>query len=119
MRRLKLLLFIMLLTAVIRSPAAEAQTVESLLCRMTLEEKVGQMLFAAFRTQAAQGVTFLTPEVALAMSRYRLGGVILFRENLINREQTTKLISDLQTGSAGIPLFIGIDQEGGCVTRLP
>ena len=48
--------------------------------------------------------------------RYRLGGIVLFRENLIN-PQTVKLINDIQSSRYRLPLFISTDQEGGYITR--
>ena len=59
-----------------------------------------------------------------AIERDRLGGVILFDrnvdgsvQNIRNPEQVRQLVSYLQE-YAEIPLFIGIDQEGGRVCRL-
>lgn len=115
---LRFLLTVVLILAVFY-PVAEAADVEALLRTMTLEEKIGQMLFPAFRTQAGKGVTQLTPEVAKSITRYQVGGVILFRENLETPDQTARLISSLQATSAKIPLFIGVDQEGGRITRIP
>jgi len=64
----------------------------------------------------------LPDEVAEAVSRLNLGGVVLFAQNCRSTEKTLKLVLDLQnaaTGSpSGLPLLIGIDQEGGNVTRL-
>jgi beta-N-acetylhexosaminidase len=102
------------------SPIAEARDVDDLLRSMTLEEKIGQLLFPAFRTEKGRGVTAITPQVSQALRQYQVGGVILFRENLVTADQTSRLISELKslTGSK-LPLFIGIDQEGGRVTRLP
>lgn len=47
-----------------------------------------------------------------------LGGVILFRRNLRDLEQICRLTSDLHM-AASRPLLVGVDQEGGRVTRLP
>jgi beta-N-acetylhexosaminidase len=47
-----------------------------------------------------------------------LGGVILFRRNLQDLEQICRLTTDLHAG-ASAPLLVGVDQEGGRVTRLP
>jgi beta-N-acetylhexosaminidase len=114
------LLFAVFLTIAVSSPVAEARDVDGLLRSMTLEEKIGQMLFPAFRTEEGRAVTEITLQVSQALRQYHVGGVILFRENLVTADQTIRLIGDLQT-VAGIelPLFIGIDQEGGRVTRLP
>ena len=47
-----------------------------------------------------------------------LGGVILFKRNLESLEQICRLTADLHE-AAPTPLLIGVDQEGGRVTRLP
>ena len=47
-----------------------------------------------------------------------LGGVILFKRNLESLEQICRLTTDLH-GAGSTPLLIGVDQEGGRVTRLP
>ncbi len=68
-------------------------------------------------------VTELPPELAQLLAANRLGGVILFAENLVAPEQIRRLTAALQAarheaGSAP-PLLIAIDQEGGRVARLP
>lgn len=85
---------------------------------MTAEEKAGQLLMTAFRQNAdGSGMTALSPEAAKEIAAYHIGGVILFAENLDTAEQTQKLTSDMQE-AAELPLFIGIDEEGGIVSRL-
>lgn len=48
-----------------------------------------------------------------------MGGVILFDRNMESLEQVKQLTSDLQAQSnEKVPLFIGIDEEGGDVVRM-
>jgi len=47
-----------------------------------------------------------------------LGGVILFRRNLQDLSQICRLTAALHAAATS-PLLIGVDQEGGRVTRLP
>jgi beta-N-acetylhexosaminidase len=47
-----------------------------------------------------------------------LGGVVLFGRNLRDVEQICRLTAGLHSAAAG-PLLVGVDQEGGRVTRLP
>ncbi|HYL81622.1 MAG TPA: beta-N-acetylhexosaminidase [Candidatus Acidoferrum sp.] len=47
-----------------------------------------------------------------------LGGVILFSRNLLEVEQICRLTAELHA-AASAPLLVGVDQEGGRVTRLP
>ncbi len=50
-----------------------------------------------------------------------LGGIILFKRNIVDPLQVAALCNDLQKTAMkyqGIPLFLGVDQEGGRVARL-
>lgn len=47
-----------------------------------------------------------------------LGGVILFKRNLRDLDQTLRLTAEIRAAAPG-PLLIGVDQEGGRVVRLP
>lgn len=85
---------------------------------MSMEEKVGQMLMPDFRTWNGKNVTEMQPEIAQLVKDYHLGGVILFRENTVTAEQTTKLVNAYQEASDKYGLLISVDQEGGIVTRL-
>ncbi len=82
---------------------------QEILDGMTLEEKVGQMfLVRCPDSQAAEKV-----------SQYHLGGYILFGRDFQNStpEQITQTIASYQENAA-IPLFIGVDEEGGTVNRV-
>ncbi|MEH7010751.1 beta-N-acetylhexosaminidase [Neobacillus niacini] len=85
---------------------------------MTMEEKVGQMLMPDFRNWNGKNVTVMNDEIAKLVKDYHLGGVILFRENTVTADQTTKLVSAYQEAAEKFGLLISIDQEGGIVTRL-
>lgn len=88
------------------------------IAKMKLEEKVGQMLMPDFRTWNGKNVTAMLPEIAQLVKEYHLGGVILFRENVVTTEQTARLVADYQAAAEKFGLLLGIDQEGGIVTRL-
>ncbi|MEH7502707.1 beta-N-acetylhexosaminidase [Neobacillus drentensis] len=85
---------------------------------MSMEEKVGQMLMPDFRNWNGKNVTVMNDEIAKLVKDYHLGGVILFRENTVTADQTTKLVSAYQEAAEKYGLMISIDQEGGIVTRL-
>jgi beta-N-acetylhexosaminidase len=87
-----------------------------------LKEKIGQMIIVGFR---GTSVSENSP-IIKAIQELKLGGVILFDydvpsnsfpRNILNPEQTKKLITDLQKFSP-IPLFIAVDAEGGKINRL-
>lgn len=86
--------------------------INSLMNNMTLSEKISQM----FLIQNG-GDTF-TQNYSNYLNTLKPGGVVLFKNNLSTSvEKTINYINQVKsTGS--IPLFIGIDQEGGSVQRL-
>lgn len=131
-RFLQCALIALLLSSLALRPAAREaeakqrpeQNIKQMVSGMSLEEKIGQMLMPDFRNwkkkgeSSAKGLTEMNDEVAGIIEKYRLGGVILFAENVTGTEQTVRLTDGLQQASPDIPLFITIDQEGGIVTRL-
>lgn len=87
----------------------------ALIGRMTIEEKIGQLLIFGYDdVDDAQSVIHdLHP-----------GGVVLFGSNIRTSAQTRTDIAALQAAArqgegADIPLFVTVDQEGGRVSRLP
>jgi len=60
----------------------------------------------------------LPEELASGLRALKPGGVILFRENLASVEQIRRLSAQIR-GCLGPLALIGVDQEGGRVTRLP
>src|SRR5262245_17372726 len=64
----------------------------------------------------------LTPDVLTALERIRPAGVILFAANIASPAGLHQLCDQLQRAAARLglpPLLIGVDQEGGVVSRLP
>ena len=105
-----------------RSPEKTARAV---VAQMTQREKLGQMLMIDMRLWSPGGanarqhvITKMVKEHGRLIRQYSLGAVILFRENLVDSKQIINLVDDLQNQSPRLPLFIGVDQEGGYVTRL-
>ncbi len=99
------------------------------LYEMTLEEKIGQLFFInpeGFTTTGityndhemnVDGVTVIDEDFITALQEYPVGGIILFGRNIDNPNQLKKMTITLQSSSK-IPLFIGIDEEGGRVARI-
>ncbi len=91
---------------------------EKKLAEMSLEEKTGQLFMCAFRkNEDGSNITEMNQTIKDAFDKYHVGNVILFGENIDTVEQTKGLISDLQAHSS-IPLLVGVDEEGGRVSRL-
>ncbi|NMA65192.1 MAG: glycoside hydrolase family 3 protein [Clostridiaceae bacterium] len=92
--------------------------VDEIINLLTLEEKIGQMFFIAKRTKDdGQWQLSFDKNLRRIIETYKPGGFIFFQENLDTISQTQSFIEDLQNASS-IPMFIGIDEEGGIVTRL-
>lgn len=104
--------------AVLKQEGERYDLIGNAISKMSLEEKTGQMLMPDFRTWKGENVTEMLPEIEQLVKKYHLGGVILFRENVVTTEQTTSLISDYQAAAEKFGLLLTIDQEGGIVTRL-
>ncbi|MED1862073.1 beta-N-acetylhexosaminidase [Fictibacillus nanhaiensis] len=85
---------------------------------MTVKEKIGQMLMPDFRNWNGQPVTEMNDEIRELVKKYHLGGVILFRENVVTTEQTVRLVDEYKKANEEYGLLVSIDQEGGIVTRL-
>ncbi len=98
-----------------RATATPNPDIEAILARMTLDEKLGQVMVIGFDG--------LEPEVGLLemIQKYHVGGVILFARNVDSPQQVATLTNTLQNAAveSGHPgLLIAIDQEGGRVARL-
>ncbi len=103
----------------VQNPEKELSTAEKadrLLQKMTLQEKVGQLLMVGFYgTQEDKNIKSM-------LQNQKIGGVILFDRNMQNPRQVARLTNQLQKdaegGSLGLPLMISLDQEGGPVLRM-
>ncbi len=100
-------------------------TSDNLLSVMTLEEKLGQIFMLDFRRWKNRGESAqsdhqeFSPEVKEMIAKYGLGNVILFAENFADVEQIVKFNHELKNSVVnGIPMLIGVDQEGGRVVRM-
>jgi beta-N-acetylhexosaminidase len=89
------------------------QHVDALLARLTLDQKLAQMMIVQFPGPA------YSPAIDAMIRRNQVGAVVLYAKNgnIQDRTQLASLILRLQAASA-LPLLIAIDQEGGTVDRL-
>lgn len=89
------------------------EKVDQIVESMSQTEKLGQMVMIGI-----QG-TKVDDDSLYMLNQYHMGGVILFDRNMDSSEQVKQLTSDLQSQSnEKVPLFIGIDEEGGDVVRM-
>jgi beta-N-acetylhexosaminidase len=79
----------------------------------SLEEKVGQLCWVYFEGP------LLSPALEEMIREYHVGGLIFYSiaGNIQTLPQVTQLIAEAQA-QARIPLWMGIDQEGGPVVRI-
>ncbi len=100
------------------SKVVEIDETEELLKDMTLREKICQMLFVTPESITGVGCVVQSGETTKnAIEKYPVGGIIYFAQNIKNREQVIQMIENTQSYSK-IPLFIGVDEEGGRVARV-
>lgn len=106
MRSIRLCLFV--LGAISVSVRGGAQTVDS------LDIKIGQMILIGFPGPAVDS------KVLEEIRAGKVGSIIIFEKNIppTNSFVALKKIIWTYQQAAPIPLFIGIDQEGGRVNRL-
>src|SRR5258708_857115 len=82
----------------------------------SLETKVGQMIIIGLTDNKIDSSTRIYKDI----KETKIGGIVLYEKNITptnSKENLKKLVGDLQYISE-IPLFIGIDEEGGLVHRL-
>jgi beta-N-acetylhexosaminidase len=79
------------------------------------KQLAGQRLLVGFKG------TELNSDLCFLIDSLKIGGLILFPQNLINPEQIKNLCRSVQeyaVSRGNPPLFIAVDQEGGTVARL-
>ena len=100
---------------------ADQSRVEDMIDMMTLHEKVCQLFFVQpEQFSNADRVTAYSKKLGNAVHRFPVGGIILFAAN-ITRKDIAGLNAGLQQAAldaGGIGLFIGVDEEGGGVSRV-
>lgn len=98
------------------APIETIDLIKEKLNSMSMDEKIGQLVLAGVDD-------YTNNEHSKALiNDYRVGGFILLGQNVKSTDQMLTLINSLkETNSAnnGIPLFLGVDEEGGRVTRMP
>ncbi|MCM3567327.1 beta-N-acetylhexosaminidase [Neobacillus mesonae] len=90
------------------------QTISEIISKMSLEDKIGQMILAG-----VSGTT-MDANAKQLIGQFHVGGIIFYKYNFETPAQVNHLVNQLKAGnSSSLPLLLGVDQEGGRVTRLP
>ena len=79
---------------------------------VALHRRIGQLAVVGFAG------TSLPPDVGALAREFDLGGVILFKRNVASPEQVADVAVEAQQLAQDLPLWVGVDQEGGRVARL-
>lgn len=89
---------------------------------MTLEQKAAQIfMITPDALTGVQGATRAGESTKAAYAQYPVGGLIYMAANLTGSDQTKEMLSNMKNYSeeiAGLPIFLGVDEEGGSVTRI-
>lgn len=81
---------------------------------MSDKELIGQMVITGF-----DGTSDMDANSIKLMQEYSVGGILLFGWNTVTFSQTKELLQNVNSHNpSSIPLLIGIDLEGGSVTRF-
>ena len=98
------------------------KTAEEYLETMTLEEKIAQMFVITPEALMGEGtVTNVDGTFQESLKAHPVSGLIYFSKNLQSEEQVRQMLqTTMEAGQNvnGLPLFQGVDEEGGDVTRI-
>lgn len=98
------------------------ERITAVLDQMTQEQKVLQMFMITPEALTGYGTVTAAGDVTYqSLTRYPVGGIILFAQNILEPGQLTEMNSNLMAYSkeiTGLPLFLAVDEEGGNVARI-
>lgn len=89
--------------------------VQEQLAALSTAEKIGQLFIVGM-----DGTESNEPIRELLQKRH-VGGIILYKNNIVNTEQAVGLLNKLKQENKHnpVPLFLSVDEEGGRVSRMP
>lgn len=104
-------------TSGIESDSDQIDQIDQIINTLTVDEKIGQLFIFGF-----EGKQFSdAKQLQLWIEKHHIGNFIVFKRNIESNKQLESLISELDeyNKASHIPIWVGIDQEGGVVNRLP
>lgn len=94
------------------------EIVDACIAEMPLEDKVGGLFIITPEALTGTDVAIKAGDTTKEkLSQYAVGGLIYAKQNIKSADQLKEMISGTQ-GFSKYPLFIGIDEEGGSVSRI-
>lgn len=112
---LKISSFVAVIFCLGLSPVTYANSAPEVLAKMSVEQKVGQLMIWSYAG------TDLNGQLKTLLKTYQPGALIAFRRNIKTNDQIGALNHQVQRfakDNLKAPLFLMIDQEGGVVSRL-
>lgn len=116
--------------AVVEAPVQEEETaaaeevdylseiVEGRISEMPLEDKVAGLFMITPEALTGTDVAIKAGDTTKEkLSQYAVGGLIYFKQNIKSKEQITEMITNTKNNSK-YAMFIGVDEEGGKVSRV-
>ncbi|MEH7121228.1 beta-N-acetylhexosaminidase [Neobacillus vireti] len=99
----------------VKNQGNQQKSINEMISDLSLDEKIGQMIIAGISG------TKMDTQTKNLITKYKVGGMIFYKENLVDPEQTVQLLNEIKTENVHnvLPLFLSVDQEGGRITRLP
>ena len=83
---------------------------------IALQRKIGQLLAVGIHGTELGDARI--QQVIKQAEAGLIGGVIIYRYNIINRKQLNELLHGLQRAKTPFPLLVFVDQEGGKIQRI-
>lgn len=101
-----------------KEPETPTEETDSVLSKMTLEEKVGQLFIVrAEQLNGGKTVVEWTPEMSTTLQSIPVGGICFFSNNIVTKAQLMNLLMAFKQHSTYLP-FCAVDEEGGLVARV-
>lgn len=94
------------------------EVVESCISEMSLEDKVAGLFIVT--PEALTGVDRVLKAgdgTKEALTKYPVGGLIYFKQNIQSEEQITEMLANT-TAMSKYPIFLAVDEEGDSVARV-
>lgn len=97
------------------APEPPVDPIKEQIAEMSIQEKLGQMVVVGLDGYV------IDENTSTLIEKYKVGGFILFKQNVQSPEQLLNLINSLKGANTKnrIPLFVSVDEEGGRVSRMP